>query len=303
MKDSVLTLVAATAGGLSPARAGEVARAVTACGARLDAPSWLAPEQAVDLGFDEAAPEAVEGAARQALAGAPVDLAAQPRAGRRKSLLVADMESTVIRNEMLDELAAEMGIGDQVAAITARAMRGEIDFAASLRQRVALLRGLPVARLEPVQGRVEIDPGAPALVATMRAHGAATALVSGGVGIFVRPVQARLGFDHARCNELEVVDDQLTGRVVEPILGRDAKARILDELCARHGCDPAQAVAVGDGANDLAMLRRAGLGVAFHAKPAVAAAARARVEHGDLRVLLYLQGYPAAAFREAPRSG
>ena len=294
MTRKVLTLVAAE--GLSAAAVESAAAALRGAGARLDPPRWLATGVACDLPFDGTSADLGEAAARAALHGAAVDLAAQPAAARRKRLLVADMESTVIRNEMLDELADLVGRRPEVEHITARAMAGELDFAGSVRARVALLAGLPATVLERAEERFELDPGAAQLVATMTVHGAFTALVSGGFGIFAEALRRRLGFDTCRANELLIAAGRLTGRVAEPILGRDAKAQVLRELCRRLAIEPGDAVAVGDGANDLAMISAAGLGVAFHAKPAVVAAARFSVRYGDLRTLLYYQGYDAADF-------
>ncbi|MBC7156125.1 MAG: phosphoserine phosphatase SerB [Rhodobacteraceae bacterium] len=226
-----------------------------------------------------------------------IDLAVQPAEGRRKRLLLADMDSTMIAQECIDELAAEAGVGPRVAAITARAMNGELDFEGALRERVGLLAGLPEAVIARVlETRITPAPGGAVLVATMRAHGAHTALVSGGFTAFTGPVAARLGFDEHRANNLEVADGRLTGRVAEPILGRAAKVAALEDLCTRLGISPEAALAVGDGANDLGMLALAGAGVALHARPAVAAQCDLRINHGDLTALLYLQGYTRAEF-------
>ena len=215
---------------------------------------------------------------------------------RRKRLLIADMDSTVVTTETLDELAAYAGLREQVAAITKRSMNGEIDFATALRERVAMLRGLKLDALEQTWAATRLMPGSRELVATMRAHGAYTALVSGGFTWFTGRVAAQCGFDTHRANVL--LDDgvALTGEVGEPVLDRDAKLATLLELSAQHGVALQDCLAVGDGANDLAMVGAAGLGVAFHAKPVVAAAARVRVEHCGLRALLFMQGYPASAF-------
>ena len=203
-----------------------------------------------------------------------------------------DMDSTMIRQECIDELAAEAGVGGAVAAVTARAMNGELDFPTALRERVAHLRGLPeTAVAEVLARRVTLMPGGRELVATMRARGAWTMLVSGGFTAFAGPIGARLGFDEARANVLLAEGGRLTGAVAEPILGRDAKAEALRDACAARGLEPSDALAVGDGANDLAMLDLAGMGVALHAKPVVQAGARLRVNHGDLSALLFLQGY------------
>ncbi|MBU2534013.1 MAG: phosphoserine phosphatase SerB, partial [Alphaproteobacteria bacterium] len=222
--------------------------------------------------------------ARETLAGSPVDINIVPAdARRRKKLLLADMDSTIIEQECIDEIADLAGCGPEVAAITERAMRGELDFEQALRHRVGLLEGLDVAVLERViTERLTIKPGAKQLVATMRANGAYCALVSGGFTFFTGRVSVAVGFDEHRANILEIADGRLTGRPVAPILGADAKLGALEDLRASHGLGEADTLAVGDGANDLRMIRAAGLGVAFHAKPVVAAEAAARIDHGDL---------------------
>jgi phosphoserine phosphatase len=270
-----------------------VARALAA---HADSAVWLAEGIAVDLPITGADVMAATDAARVALGGRPVDAVVQPVAHRRKRLLVADMESTIIENEMLDELADFLGLRAHIAAITARAMNGEIDFAGALRERVGLLKGLEVARLGEAARRIRYMPGARELVATMRANGAYCALVSGGFTFFTAMVRAKLGFDEDRANRLLDDGATLTGTVGEPILGKEAKLAALQELAGSRGMPMAQTMTVGDGANDLPMLQAAGLGVAFHAKPAVAAAVRARIDHGDLTALLYLQGYRRAEF-------
>ena len=225
------------------------------------------------------------------LANAPIDAMWLPAPPRRARLLVADMDSTIVTGETLDELAAFAGFGDQVAAITARSMNGEIDFADALRERVALLRGLALPALERTWEGVRLSPGARELVGTMRAHGAATALVSGGFTFFTARVAALAGFAVHRANVLLDDGAALTGRVGEPVLDRGAKLDTLRALAAEHGVPAEDTLAVGDGANDLDMIRAAGLGVAFHAKPLVAAAAHVHVRHAGLRALLFLQGY------------
>jgi phosphoserine phosphatase len=285
----VLTLVAARdAVSLTPGIIGRV-RDATGGGAV----TILAPNEAADIACP-ILPDPTQ--VRLALEGAPIDAIASPSGDRRKFLLVADMDSTIITRETLDELAAYAGLGGKIAAITARAMNGELNFEDALRERVAMLKGLSVIALERTWRDVRLTSGALELVATMKAHDAFTALVSGGFTFFTSRVAALVGFDLHRSNELLDDGTALLGRVAEPILGRSAKLGTLRELATRHGLALSAALAVGDGANDLDMLQAAGLGVAFHAKPIVAAAARARVDHADLRALLFAQGYPVSAF-------
>ncbi|ANB33404.1 phosphoserine phosphatase SerB [Rhodovulum sulfidophilum] len=229
-----------------------------------------------------------------------IDLAAQPAEGRRKRLLIADMDSTMIRQECIDELAAEAGVGPRVAEITARAMNGELDFHGALRERVGLLAGLDAHVIDKVLAeRISFMPGGRTLVATMKANGAHALLVSGGFTNFAAKVGAALGFDEYRANTLLIEDGRLTGTVAEPILGREAKVEALREVTERLGIGLEDALAVGDGANDLGMLGLAGAGVALHAKPSVAAECELRVNHGDLTALLYLQGYTRNDFVDA----
>jgi phosphoserine phosphatase len=256
-------------------------------------PVVLSPGEAADIPL-RAAPNM--DAVRAALDGAAIDAIATEVAARRKRLLVADMDSTIVTGETLDELADFAGLKPRIAAITARAMNGELDFKAALRERVAMLRGLPVDALERTWERVRLTPGALDLVATMRAHGARAALVSGGFSCFTSRVAALCGFDLHRSNVLLDDGAVLTGFVTEPILDRDTKLATLTDLAAQQAVPMSATLAVGDGANDLDMLAAAGLGVAFHAKPIVAAAAQARVDHADLRALLFAQGYRAAQF-------
>lgn len=256
---------------------------------------WLERDIAADIEFIPQGPadqRQLTDHLRAALGAAPLDLAVQPLAHRRKKLLMADMDSTMIAQECIDELADMVGLKAHVSAITERAMRGEIAFEPALRERVALLKGLPLSVIDDVIAhRITLMPGARALVATMRAHEAHTVLVSGGFSLFTREVAEMIGFDENHANTLLVEDGKLTGHVDEPVLGREAKLDTLLEVARYLNLPLAETIAVGDGSNDLAMLGRAGLGVAYHAKPAVAAAADVRIDHGDLTALLYLQGY------------
>ena len=228
-----------------------------------------------------------------------VDVIIQPAANRKKRLFVADMDSTMIEQECVDELAAFVGLKEHVAKITERAMRGEIEFPPALRERVALLKDLPATVVDDVlQKHIRLMPGGRALVMTMKKHGAYTCLVSGGFTLFTEKIAAKIGFDEHRGNRLVVESGKLAGKVEEPILGSDAKLAALKELTAKLKIELADTLAAGDGANDLPMLRAAGLGVAYRAKPAVAAEAAAKIEHGDLTALLYLQGYRREEFAE-----
>ena len=286
----VLNVVA----GVHPIAQGAAQAIQDACGSAMpvSAIDWLAPSRAFDIAF-AGDPDAVRASLRQIVHDDwLLDLNILPSENRRKRLLVADMDSTIIGCECIDELADMAGLKPQVAAITERAMRGELDFPAALRERVALLKGLPLEALARVYAeRVRLNPGARALTATMRAHGAHTVLVSGGFTYFTSRVSEDAGFEEQQGNRLLDDGKVLTGKVAEPILGREAKLRALEEGIARFGLALSDALAVGDGANDLDMIKHAGLGVAYHAKPVVAAAAGSSIAHGDLSALLYLQGY------------
>ncbi|MEY9879103.1 phosphoserine phosphatase SerB [Bradyrhizobium sp. USDA 329] len=258
---------------------------------------WLFDGVAVDIPFGtdsnlEGDRHAIEQRLRELRGDLPIDIVVQPVGARRKKLFLADMDSTMIGQECIDELADFVGVKAHVAAITERAMRGEIEFEPALRERVALLKDLPASVVDEVLAkRITLTPGGRTLVATMRANGAYTCLVSGGFTLFTTAVAAKIGFQENRANELVVRDGKFTGEVREPILGRAAKLATLVDLMESFDLDDIDSVVVGDGANDLAMIQAAGLGVAYHAKPAVAAAAAARIDHGDLTALLYAQGY------------
>ena len=258
-------------------------------GATVGTPDWLAPGVACDIPFEG---EPME------LGMTGLDAVTVPATNRRKKLLVADMESTMIENEMLDELADFLGLREKIAGITARAMNGEIDFEAALKARVELLKDLPVSTLDEAARRIAYMPGGATLIATMKKHGAYCALVSGGFTFFTKMVREKLGFDFDAANTLTIQGTALAGTVGLPILGKEAKLSTLQRLCGERGLGVGDAIAVGDGANDLPMLQAAGLGVAFHAKPIVAAQVPARIRNGDLTALLYLQGYRRSDFIE-----
>jgi phosphoserine phosphatase len=261
---------------------------------------WLFDEVAVDIPFEANEDiRAIADRLREARGDLPIDIVVQPQAVRRKKLLLADMDSTMIGQECIDELADFAGLKAHVAAITERAMRGEIEFEPALRERVALLKGMPAGVVDEVLAkRITPTPGGRELVATMRAHGAWTCLISGGFTLFTNAVAAMLGFQENRANGLLVADGKFIGEVREPILGRAAKLASLIDLIESFDLDNIDTLVVGDGANDLGMIQHAGLGVAYHAKPAVAAAAAARIDHGDLTALLYAQGYRRDEFVE-----
>ena len=299
--EAVLTLISGPDSVLEAALVDAVRDALSGVGIACARPDWLAPEQACDIGFQGSTDQA-EAAAKLAAGGAAVDIIAQRTHDRRKRLLLADMESTIIRQETLIELGKLAGVGDEIAAITRRAMDGELDFAEALRTRVAMLEGLPFSALDQVAGAIEPMPGAMELIRTMRRSGAWCMLVSGGFRVFTKRVQQLVGFDAEFGSQLETRDGKLTGRIIPPILDPDAKANVLVRTVVQRRTPLRAVLAVGDGANDIPMLEIAGLGVAYHASPPVAARARTRLDHADLVGLLYAQGYrrDEIVFGESP---
>jgi phosphoserine phosphatase len=294
MSHIVICVANRQAGSLTEA---DAARAKDFCAGRHMV--WLSAGEAVEF-IVKTPPDAAQ--LKMVMAHKQLDVLVTKFRGRRKAVLVADMDSTIITTETLDELAAQAGLKDQIAAITKQSMNGEIDFVGALRARVGMLKGLELAALERTWRETEFMPGARTLIATMKAFGATTALVSGGFTFFTARVAAELGFDLHRANVLLDNGSELTGEVAEPILDRDAKLATLQELAAQRGVKLAATLAVGDGANDLAMLTQAGLGVAYYAKPVVAAQVANRIEHTDLRSLLFAQGYPASVFKGGAES-
>ncbi len=279
--DSVLVLIAAPgSGAISDAMASYLNQA-----------SWLAPNEALEC------PATERDKVIRICDGLPIDINPVPTRNRRKSVLLADMDSTMIQQECIDELGVVAGMGDHIKQVTAKAMSGELDFEGALKERVALLRGLPEQAIQDViEKRITLMPGGKTLLATMKANGAYTALVSGGFTAFTAQVAHVLGFDENRANTLIVKDGKLTGEVALPILGKDAKVESLHRICAARGIAADDVLAVGDGANDIPMLQAAGMGVALHAKPKVQQQARFVINHGDLTALLYLQGYSKSEF-------
>ncbi len=290
----ILTLIANPD---TPALTSTVVAEVASAVGCTHAPQWLAPDIACDLVIDEVHPfdpKIVLAIAQQIVAATAIDVAIQLQAHRRKRLLVADMDSTIIGQECIDELGAAFGLKSQIAEITTRAMNGEFEFEDSLIRRVTLLKGLPQAALQEVfETRISLNPGARELVATMRANGAYCALISGGFTYFTQRIAAMTGFDFNDANSLVFDNGLLNGEVTRPILGRESKLVALKKIRQERNLLKEDVIAVGDGANDLAMITEAGLGVAYHAKAKVAETADVAIKHGDLTALLYLQGYKA----------
>lgn len=293
--ENVLTLIAANDAGLSDESVAAIRNALKELGAHVAAPVWLSAGKACDVAFGHLAPEQADACARHVLGKAKVDVVAQGQDNRRKMLLVADMDSTMVVGETLDELAEHAGIKDRIAAITARAMNGEIGFEDALRERIGLMAGLPETALAETWAKTQLMPGARTLVQTMKANGATCVLVSGGFTFFTTRVREACGFDVDLGNRFIFQDGKLAG-VEDPILGRQTKLATLIKTAGERQIPLALSAAVGDGANDLDMIKAAGLGVAYQAKPVVAAEARVRIDHGDLTALLYAQGYSDADF-------
>ena len=290
----VLTLIAGPGAGRELADLAESLAARIGAGA----PDWLGPGESLDLRFDAMAPEQVRAHCRELIGERPVDWLVQPAEARRKAIFVADMESTIIGQEMLDELAEAVGARDRVAEITGRAMAGELDFEAALAERVGFLAGLPSSLLEEVAGRMTLNPGARTLVRTLAENGVLTALVSGGFTCFADQIAEACGFHQVQANRLAIEDGRLTGEVQEPVIGAAGKLEALSRLAAAKGVALADCCTIGDGANDTAMLAAAGLGIAYRGKPPARAAAKLDLAHGDLAAVLYLQGFRRGEFVE-----
>jgi phosphoserine phosphatase len=294
--DNVLTLVCSTTSELSNQRVDKICENLAIFGAEIGTPIWLSDNQACDIPFSSLSIEEADKIVRDNLASAPIDILSQSQKNRRKKLLIADMDSTIIQGETLDDMAKLAGIGPQIAKITLRAMNGEILFSDALRERVAMFSGLNSSLLSQVANSLILNSGAETLVRTMAAQGAYTALVSGGFRYFTELVAQRVGFDFNKGNEIEIVNNSFSGKIVEPISTKTTKKEILEILAQKKKIRMIETLAVGDGANDLPMLHAAGLGVAYHAKPVVVAQACARFEHTDLTTLLYYQGYKLSEF-------
>lgn len=279
----------------------EAASLVRANGGDIASEGWVEPGVAYDIILTHHADDALKNALQDAAEGWRVDIITQAANTRRKKLVISDMDSTMIGEECIDELADMVGKKAEVSAITERAMRGELDFAEALTERVAMLKGLPLSELSRVLAeRIHLSPGAVMLIATMKAHGARSLLVSGGFTFFTGAIATQIGFEEHAGNRLEMAGDALTGRVVPPILDKYSKLQSLNDACERFGLNTTDALALGDGANDLPMLQAAGLGVAYRAKPAVRAAAHAQLNYCDLSALLYAQGIAKSAWAILP---
>lgn len=290
--DYVLTLIAnPDIAALDDTTVLAVRRALDALGVGSGEPDWLAPGQAVDLTFAGTSPLAAETVVRQTVGAAPIDVIAQRTYRRKKKLLIADMDSTIVTGETLDELAEFAGLKDQISAITHRAMRGELDFNEALLERVAMLKGLDESYLAETMAGVTLTAGAKTLITTMRANEAVTALISGGFSYFTDRIREDVGFHSSLGNQLELKGGKITGRVLPPIVNKDTKLAMLEDTAEQLGLGMSDTMAIGDGANDVPMLAAAGTGIAFHAHPVARKAARARLDHADLSGALFIQGY------------
>lgn len=301
--DCVLTLIAPEAGQLSPDMVNTARAALRSRHAETGRPEWLAKEEACDILFSAIDPSLADAAVRHVLQGYQLDCISQRTEHRRKMLLVADMDSTIITGETLDDLAAFAGVQDRITAITAKAMRGELDFEAALEERVAMLRGLPVSTLEQTWQAITLTPGARTLVQTMRAHGAYCLLASGGFTFFTERVARTCGFDEHQGNTLDLDGQALAGTVAYPILNQGTKLRLLMERAGARHIPLSATAAIGDGANDIPMLKAAGLGIAWRAKPLVHNSTAFRLDYCDLTGLLYAQGYRKDQIQENSNPG
>ncbi len=294
--DNILTLVCATIGALSAQKINQICRNLTVSGAEIGHKTWLSENLACDIPFNYLSIEEANRAVLSSIESAPIDVLSQPQNNRKKKLLVADMDSTIIQGETLDDMAKIAGIGPQITKITERAMNGEILFCNSLRERVAMFSGLSASFLKQTEENLIISSGAETLVRTMAAQGAYTALISGGFTYFTERVAQRVGFDFNKGNEIEIIDNCFSGRIVGPIITKATKQDILETLARERKIKIVETLAVGDGANDLPMLHTAGLGIAYHAKPVVVAQIPAQVKHTNLTTLLFYQGYSQSEF-------
>ncbi len=292
----VLTLIAADGTALNVEMMEGVRDALRSLGAETGSLDWLAPDHACDISFNNIAPDQADAAARHVIGTQTIDCIAQETEGRRKSLLLADMDSTMVTSETLDDLAAQTGLGEVIADITARTMNGELDFAESVKERVMMLKGLPESALEVAYHQLELSPGATTAVKTMKANGTHCLLISGGFTYFTSRVAERIGFHEHMANDFMIEDGKLTGGVSEPVLTKEVKLETLIARAGSMGISTTASVCVGDGANDVPMLKAAGLGVAYRGKPSVVAEIPARLDHADLTGLLYAQGYRREEF-------
>lgn len=292
----VLTLIAADGGALNAEMMEAVRNALRSLGAETGSPDWLAPEHACDIPFDDIAPDQADAAARHVIGTHLIDCIAQESDGRRKTLLLADMDSTMVTSETLDDLAAQTGLGDVIAEITARTMNGELDFAASVKERVMMLKDLPESALEQAYQQIQLSPGATTAVRTMKANGTHCLLISGGFTYFTSRIADKIGFHEQMANDFMIEDGKLTGDVSDPVLTKEVKLETLIARSSSMGISISSSVCVGDGANDVPMLKAAGLGVAYRGKPSVVAEIPARLDHADLTGLLYAQGYRREEF-------